>query len=243
MSRKPLSQIEAAAWQRVIATVKPLRVPKATRPAPTVPHLAAGSSGRSDSNANRAMIPGTEADNRSGNMRFINPRNSHSADAQAFADALEGRVRPAAKPPALGINPQHHNPYSGAQHPANTPRQPPAHPSDRGLDGHWDRRLGKGSVAPDVTIDLHGHNLASAYSWLDQSLMLAIASGHRIILLITGKPRPHEDRINTGRGAIRAAVTDWLAASRHAGNIAAVRNAHPRHGGQGALYVVLRRRG
>lgn len=113
------------------------------------------------------------------------------------------------------------------------------HPSDRGLDGHWDRRLAKGSVAPDMTIDLHGHNLSSAYAWLDQSLSLAIASGHRVILLITGKPRPRE----SGRGAIRAAVTDWLASSRHAGNIAAVRNAHPRHGGQGALYVVLRRRG
>jgi DNA-nicking Smr family endonuclease len=37
-------------------------------------------------------------------------------------------------------------------------------------------------------------------------------------------------------------VGDWLAASRHAGSIAAVRNAHPRHGGAGALYIVLRRR-
>jgi DNA-nicking Smr family endonuclease len=36
-------------------------------------------------------------------------------------------------------------------------------------------------------------------------------------------------------------VGDWLAASRHAGDIAAVRNAHPRHGGGGALYIVLRR--
>jgi DNA-nicking Smr family endonuclease len=44
------------------------------------------------------------------------------------------------------------------------------------------------------------------------------------------------------RGAIRAAVGDWLAASRHAGHIAAVRGAHPRHGGAGALYIVLRRR-
>ena len=44
------------------------------------------------------------------------------------------------------------------------------------------------------------------------------------------------------RGAIRAAVGDWLHASRHAGSIAAVRGAHPRHGGAGALYIVLRRR-
>jgi DNA-nicking Smr family endonuclease len=58
-----------------------------------------------------------------------------------------------------------------------------------------------------------------------------------VLLLVTGKPRePGSDR-----GAIRAAVGDWLAASRHADHIAAVRGAHPRHGGAGALYIVLRR--
>ncbi|WP_367947133.1 Smr/MutS family protein [Sphingopyxis sp. BSNA05] len=45
-----------------------------------------------------------------------------------------------------------------------------------------------------------------------------------------------------GRGAIRAAIADWLAASRHASHIATVRRAHPRHGGAGALYIILRRR-
>jgi DNA-nicking Smr family endonuclease len=36
-------------------------------------------------------------------------------------------------------------------------------------------------------------------------------------------------------------VHDWLAASRHAAQIAAVRGAHRRHGGGGSLYLVLRR--
>ena len=43
------------------------------------------------------------------------------------------------------------------------------------------------------------------------------------------------------RGKIRAAVHDWLAASRHSRHIAAVRDAHRRHGGGGSLYIVLRR--
>ncbi|WP_155645711.1 Smr/MutS family protein, partial [Erythrobacter donghaensis] len=106
------------------------------------------------------------------------------------------------------------------------------------LDGHWDRRMAKGGVQPDVTIDLHGHTLASAYARLDLALGQAVAADMRLMLLITGKARAPE----TGRGAIRAAVLDWLASSRHAGDIAAVRNAHPRHGGDGALYIVLRRR-
>jgi DNA-nicking Smr family endonuclease len=107
------------------------------------------------------------------------------------------------------------------------------------LDGSWDRRLARGAVAPDATLDLHGHNLATAYDLLDRRLEQAIAEGARLLLLVTGKPPGAERPVR--RGAIRAAVGDWLAASRHAGAIAAVRGAHPRHGGSGALYIVLRR--
>lgn len=109
------------------------------------------------------------------------------------------------------------------------------------LDASWDRRLGRGLVQPDLTVDLHGHNLATAHSLLDHKLEQAIATGARVLLLVTGKPPASADR-PASRGAIRAAVGDWLAASRHAGSIAAVRGAHPRHGGAGALYIVLRRR-
>lgn len=120
------------------------------------------------------------------------------------------------------------------------PSTPPKPPRDT-LDGGWDRRLSRGLVAPESSIDLHGHTLASAHALLDQGLARAIARGDRVLLLITGKPpRPESERPHA-RGAIRAAVGDWLAASRHADAIAAVRGAHPRHGGQGALYIILRR--
>lgn len=108
------------------------------------------------------------------------------------------------------------------------------------LDGGWDRRLSRGLVQPDLTVDLHGHNLQTAWHLLDLKLEQGMAVGVRVMLLITGKP-PTDDRRPVARGAIRAAVGDWLAASRHAADIAAVRNAHPRHGGSGALYIVLRR--
>lgn len=122
----------------------------------------------------------------------------------------------------------------------SAPPTPPKPPRDT-LDGGWDRRLSRGLVAPESSIDLHGHTLASAHALLDQGLARAIARGDRVLLLITGKPpRPESERPHA-RGAIRAAVGDWLAASRHADAIAAVRGAHPRHGGQGALYIILRR--
>ncbi|ONF97371.1 Smr/MutS family protein [Sphingomonas jeddahensis] len=109
------------------------------------------------------------------------------------------------------------------------------------LDGGWDKRLSRGLVSPDTTIDLHGHTLHSAHDLLDGALAQSVARGDRVILLVTGKPpRPESERPHA-RGAIRAAIGDWLAGSRHAGSIAAVRNAHPRHGGQGALYIILRR--
>lgn len=125
-----------------------------------------------------------------------------------------------------------------------SPRPPEPAPSPRTpsggntLDGSWDRKIGRGRIEPDFAVDLHGHTLSSAYQLLDTHLARGIADGARVMLLITGKP-PREGR--HGRGAIRAAVGDWLAASRHASHIAAVRNAHPRHGGTGALYVILRR--
>ena len=124
---------------------------------------------------------------------------------------------------------------------APAPAPPPKRPGPgTTLDGTWDRCLARGLVAPDATLDLHGHRLATAYDLLDRRLETAIGDGARLLLLVTGKPPGPERPVK--RGAIRAAVGDWLAASRHSGDIAAVRNAHPRHGGAGALYIVLRRR-
>ena len=107
------------------------------------------------------------------------------------------------------------------------------------LDSTWDRRLRSGSVELDRIIDLHGMNLDQAWRAIDRGLEQSIGRGDRVILLITGHHRAGEPPIHRGR--IRAAVNDWLTASRHAGKIAAVRGAHRRHGGGGSLYIILRR--
>ena len=107
------------------------------------------------------------------------------------------------------------------------------------LDGTWDRKLRSGSLQPDRVVDLHGHTLDSAWRAIDLALERAENAGDRLVLLVTGHHRPGEPPVQ--RGKIRAAVHDWLAVSRHAPRIAAVRGAHPRHGGGGSLYIVLRR--
>ncbi|WP_343070886.1 Smr/MutS family protein [Sphingomonas sabuli] len=121
------------------------------------------------------------------------------------------------------------------------PPPPPKRTTHSGatLDASWDRRLTSGTVQPDRVLDLHGHNLDQAWSAIDHGIERAVAAGERVILLVTGHARAGEPPVQ--RGKIRAAVHDWLAVSRHASKIAAVRGAHRRHGGGGSLYIILRR--
>jgi DNA-nicking Smr family endonuclease len=117
-------------------------------------------------------------------------------------------------------------------------------PLDRhGLDASWERRLAQGTVSPDFTLDLHGHTLDAAHARLEHGLSQALAHGARVVLLVTGRARPADGQAGRGerRGAIRAKFLDWLAHGPHASRIASVRGAHPRHGGAGAVYIVLKR--
>jgi DNA-nicking Smr family endonuclease len=126
------------------------------------------------------------------------------------------------------------------------PQQVPV-PSPRSpvpvLDSSWEKRVRSGTLMPDMSIDLHGHNLSMAHLQLNRALAGALAQGVRTLLVVTGKPRQrNENSSHSQRGAIRAEIGHWLQTSPHADAIASVRVAHPRHGGDGALYVILRRK-
>lgn len=170
-----------------------------------------------------------------------------SPDEQQLWARVAATIRPLSRKPveaapaAQPLGPAPQRPPGRVPPPRPAP-QPPASPAtlDRhGLDGHWDRRLKGGTVSPERVIDLHGHSLDRAWDAIDSGLGRAIAAGERVVLLITGHARPGGPPVE--RGKIRASVHDWLAASRHAGRIAAVRQAHRRHGGGGSLYIILRR--
>lgn len=168
-------------------------------------------------------------------LRAVAPTR-HAAPTRAeFAEALSPQIasrKGKGSPPAV--------PRPVAVPELRVRPTPPRTPANT-LDGGWDKRLTRGTVSPDVTIDLHGHTLRSAHDLLDAALARAIADGDRVVLLVTGRPPRAESERPHARGAIRAAVGDWLAASRHSRHIAAVRGAHPRHGGAGALYLILKR--
>ncbi len=149
---------------------------------------------------------------------------------------LPGRVHPPAPPAPRPAAPA----PSAAIAPTRPARavaaaKPPPPVAAATLDGSWDRRLQRGSVAPDRVIDLHNHSLDAAHQRLNDTLCMAAATGDRIILVITGKGR------NDRPGRIRAELAAWLEHPALRGKVAALRAAHPRHGGGGAFYVILKR--
>ena len=169
----------------------------------------------------------------------VTPLHPRAAPARAEETAAQGEIE---APPAIRrARPQ--PPATPAPAPTVDRGRTPPLSADRGLDTSWERKLARAAVEPDFTLDLHGHTLDQAHQRLDMGLGQAKAMGARLVLLITGKPRPAEaaDR-GARRGAIRAKVLDWLAAGPHRSDIAAIRKAHRRHGGEGALYLILKRR-
>lgn len=141
-------------------------------------------------------------------------------------------------------------PSSGPKAPKSLTSQPPmaarlaprSAPADV-LDTSWERRIKRGLLQPEMSIDLHGHSLALAHQRLERALAEAAAQGVRVLLVVTGKARERSAQGDRpARGAIRAEIGHWLDRSAHADRIASVRNAHPRHGGAGALYIILRRK-
>ena len=84
-------------------------------------------------------------------------------------------------------------------------------------------------------IDLHGLTQDRARVALERFVQGAWAEGYRAILVITGKGVQ-------GDGVLRRRVPEWLGAPNLAHIVAGISEAHRRHGGEGALYVALKRK-
>jgi DNA-nicking Smr family endonuclease len=123
------------------------------------------------------------------------------------------------------------------------PKMPATPPPPGGLDRKTLTRLGRGSVAIDARIDLHGLTQEAAHHRLLRFLDAARKDGARIVLVITGKGAPDLPAIGAGRGVLRRAVPEWLASPAFRLHVSGYENAGRRHGGEGALYVRLRRKG
>ncbi|MFK8254060.1 Smr/MutS family protein [Ancylobacter terrae] len=123
--------------------------------------------------------------------------------------------------------------------PPSPPRPPPLAP----LEPKARRRLARGE-AVDARLDLHGLTQAVAHHRLRAFLHGAQGSGHSLVLVITGKGDPETRMLagEGGRGVLRRLVPQWLAAPELRALVIGFETAARGHGGEGALYVRIRRR-
>ena len=149
------------------------------------------------------------------------PARRRAEPAPARHPAAKSVAKPASKP---------------ISKPANKPVLPVV-----GLDRRQKQRLARGTETIDGRIDLHGRTQSEAHTVLLGFLRRAQAEGARYVLVITGKGKPNDAGFSDGRGVLRRQVPLWLRLPEFRLLVLAVEDAHAAHGGEGALYVRLRR--
>jgi len=106
-----------------------------------------------------------------------------------------------------------------------------------GIDGHRADRLRRGKQEIEGRLDLHGMRQIEAHDALIGFVASAQRAGKKTLLVITGK-----GSFSNGDSVLRQNVPVWLNEAPLRGKILAITPAHPRDGGSGALYVILKRR-
>jgi DNA-nicking Smr family endonuclease len=106
------------------------------------------------------------------------------------------------------------------------------------IDRRTRQRIVRGVQTIDARIDLHGRSQGEAHSTLLAFLHRAQCHGARIVLVITGKG---SGELDSGRGILKRQVPLWLNLPEFRTYVSALERAHAEHGGEGALYVRLRR--
>jgi DNA-nicking Smr family endonuclease len=144
-----------------------------------------------------------------------------------------------AKPIGHGGRPAPPEPPPPPTPAAAPPVLPPASPLplETTLDRRNAQRLKRGRINIERRLDLHGHTHAEAHAALADFVVTAVAAGLRSVLVITGKGSAARLRQET----LRDLVPRWLGEPRFRRHVIAFHPAAPRHGGAGALYVMLRR--
>ena len=144
-------------------------------------------------------------------------------------------AKPKAAKPAAPAAPAKPQPPAG-------PAKPHAltHGLSHGIDRRQAERFRKGKLAIDGKIDLHGRTQQDAHDDLLAFLRRAHAAGKRNVLVVTGKGMTQGKSVPK-TGILRQAVPRWLNEPAFRALVLAFDYAEPQHGGEGALYVLLKR--
>ncbi len=133
-------------------------------------------------------------------------------------------------------------PSEAAPRPQRTGTTLPLAPLGRRLR----QRVARGREPIDARLDLHGHTQSEAHRALLGFLRLAQADGAKMVLIVTGKGSSRaagsERDLAIERGVLRRQVPIWLSLPEFRALVLGFEPAHAGHGGEGALYVRLRRR-
>jgi DNA-nicking Smr family endonuclease len=100
-------------------------------------------------------------------------------------------------------------------------------------------QLSRGRKEIEGRLDLHGMTLTRAHRALLSFLQRASSDGLTFVLVITGKGRAPGAEF--GRGVLRRQVPEWLSLPEFRTLVVGFEQAHIGHGGEGALYVRVRR--
>lgn len=109
------------------------------------------------------------------------------------------------------------------------------------LDRRLKQRVARGNAAIAARIDLHGMTQRQAHAALIDFLRRAQADDARLVLVVTGKGGGPSGHDGQERGVLRRQVPMWLALPEFRRFVVGFDEAHHSHGGQGALYVRVRR--
>jgi DNA-nicking Smr family endonuclease len=154
-------------------------------------------------------------------------KKPRAAKVEAASQDTEGRV--ATKPAAL----------PGPLHPANLPRViKPAAPPLAPLGRRERSQLSRGRKDIEARLDLHGMTQTRAHRALSGFLQRAHLEGLTFVLVITGKGKVGAE---SERGVLRRQVPQWLSQPEFRALVVGFEEAHIGHGGEGALYVRVRR--
>src|SRR5262249_13638824 len=115
-----------------------------------------------------------------------------------------------------------------------TKAPPPLAPLGRRMK----QRVARGKETIDGRLDLHGLTQSEAHATLLRFLRAASTRGARLVLVITGKGARASDG---ERGGLKRQVPHWLALPEFRALVVGFEDAHIAHGGEGALYVRVRR--
>lgn len=125
-------------------------------------------------------------------------------------------------------------------------RPEPAKPKQPPSLGQFDRRLrqrvARGQTAINARLDLHGMTQKQAHAALLNFLQQAQANDAKLALVVTGKGLGGAAAAASERGVLRRQVPLWLSLPEFRRFIVSFEQAHVGHGGEGALYLRLRRR-